>query len=217
METTETVPPSVVCDAGPVIHLDELGCLDLLNDFARLFLPAAVGREIARHRPAALRRRGFSWRHATARGPTPAALRVLARVLPLHRGEVEALPDSRLVHVRELYIEAERKTSATYNEALRLTGCQDSLNLRLVGPGGTYALWQLGDPVDEGGWGTGRTRMIERLLPHVRQCLAVRYALHEAGVLGESIAWLLDVAGIGVIHLTVPQRRDLARPANREY
>lgn len=91
METTETVPPSVVCDAGPVIHLDELGCLDLLHDFRRLLLPAVVRREIARHRPDALRRPGFSWRHVTARGPTPAALRVLARVLLLHDGEVEAL------------------------------------------------------------------------------------------------------------------------------
>ena len=24
---------TVVCDAGPAIHLDELGCLDLLKDF----------------------------------------------------------------------------------------------------------------------------------------------------------------------------------------
>ena len=84
METTETVPPSVVCDAGPVIHLDELGCLDLPNDFARLFLPAAVGREIARHRPAALRRRGFSWRHATAILLTDdAAARLAARGLDI--------------------------------------------------------------------------------------------------------------------------------------
>jgi len=24
---------TIVCDAGPAIHLDELGCLDLLKDF----------------------------------------------------------------------------------------------------------------------------------------------------------------------------------------
>ena len=111
------------------------------------------------------------------------------------------LPDSRLVHVRELYTEAERKTSAVYNEVLPLTSSQDSLFVRLDGPGGTRVVWAFADPGDEGGWGTGRTRMIERLLPHVRHCLAVRYALHEAGVLGESVTGLLDVAGIGVIHL----------------
>jgi hypothetical protein len=26
-------PLAVVCDAGPLIHLDELSCLDLLADF----------------------------------------------------------------------------------------------------------------------------------------------------------------------------------------
>ena len=90
METTET-GPHVVCDAGPVIHLDELGCLDLLHDFPRVIVPATVRGEIERHRPAALRRPGFSWRHAAPHGPSSAALRVLARVLPLHSGEVEAL------------------------------------------------------------------------------------------------------------------------------
>ena len=28
----------VVCDAGPIIHLDELGCLDLLADFNAILL-----------------------------------------------------------------------------------------------------------------------------------------------------------------------------------
>ena len=73
--------------------------------------------------------------------------------------------------------------------------------MRLDGPGGTRVVWALGDPVDAGGWGTDRTRMIERLLPHVRQCLAVRHALSEAGALGESVTGLLDLAGINVIHL----------------
>ena len=91
METTDIAPPVVVCDAGPVIHLDELGCLDLLHDFPDLIVSVAVRREIERHRPAALRRRGFSWRDATPCGSTSAALSVLARVLPLHSGEVEAL------------------------------------------------------------------------------------------------------------------------------
>ena len=111
------------------------------------------------------------------------------------------LPDSRLVHVSELYTEAERRTSATYNEVMPLTSSQDSLNVRLDGPGGTHVVWALADPVDAGGWGTVRTRMVERLLPHVRQCMVVRHALNEAGALGESLTGLLAVGGIGVIHL----------------
>ena len=116
------------------------------------------------------------------------------------------LPDGRLVHVSELYTEAERKTSAAYNEALSLATAQDGLNVRLDGPGGTRVVLVLGDPVDADGWGTVRTRMVERLLPHVRQCLVVRHALDEAGALGKSVTGLLDVAGLGVIHMDGSRR-----------
>ena len=44
----------VVCDAGPPIHLDEVGCLDLLADFRAVLIPVAVWQEIARHRPSLL-------------------------------------------------------------------------------------------------------------------------------------------------------------------
>ena len=114
---------------------------------------------------------------------------------------IRRLPDSQLVHNTELYTEAERKTSATYNEVQRLTESQDSLYARLVGPSGANMLWGLGDPVDAAGWSTDRTRMIERLLPHVRQFLLVRHALVEAEALGQSLEGLLDAAGTGVIHV----------------
>jgi hypothetical protein len=42
-------PTIVVCDAGPLIHLDELGCLDLLSDFLQVLVPDAVWNEVARH------------------------------------------------------------------------------------------------------------------------------------------------------------------------
>jgi len=50
MAQTETVI-RVVCDAGPVIHLDELGCLHLLADFETILVPDAVWLEVSRHRP----------------------------------------------------------------------------------------------------------------------------------------------------------------------
>lgn len=34
MTSTDPVIRLVICDAGPIIHLDELGCLDLLSNFA---------------------------------------------------------------------------------------------------------------------------------------------------------------------------------------
>ncbi len=46
--------PKVICDAGPLIHLDELGCLDLLTDFDQIIVPEVVWEEISRNRPSAL-------------------------------------------------------------------------------------------------------------------------------------------------------------------
>jgi len=43
--------PVVVIDAGPVIHLDELDCLDLLGGFSSLLTPETVWAEVRRHRP----------------------------------------------------------------------------------------------------------------------------------------------------------------------
>ncbi|MEA3416015.1 MAG: hypothetical protein U9R02_07655 [Thermodesulfobacteriota bacterium] len=37
MDKTKTTM-TVVCDAGPIIHLDELGCLHLLSDFQEILL-----------------------------------------------------------------------------------------------------------------------------------------------------------------------------------
>lgn len=111
------------------------------------------------------------------------------------------LPDGVLVHARELYTAAERRTSAAYNEALRKSDHQNSLNVRLDGPGGTRVVWTPADPVDADGWRSDRVRMVEELLPHVRQFVRVRHALVEAGALGQSLDALLDANGAGVIHL----------------
>ena len=111
------------------------------------------------------------------------------------------LPDGRLVHVRELYAGAEMKTSAMYNELMRRSDTQNSLYVRLDGPGRTHVVWGLGGPVETGGWRSDQARMIERLLPHVRQFVVVRHALAEAGAIGKSLAGLLNATGAGVIHL----------------
>jgi len=44
-----------ICDAGPVIHLDELNCLNLLCDFQEIILSDTVWGEIKHHRPTALK------------------------------------------------------------------------------------------------------------------------------------------------------------------
>ncbi len=94
---------AVVCDAGPLIHLDELGCLDLLSDFAAALVPEAVWLEVGRHRPSALRRRKVQLqRRAALPEPVP-ELKQLAEAFLLASGEVEALrlvqqlPDAMLL------------------------------------------------------------------------------------------------------------------------
>jgi predicted nucleic acid-binding protein len=44
----------VVCDAGPLIHLDEIAALDLLSDFSAVFVPDEVWGEVEHHRAEAL-------------------------------------------------------------------------------------------------------------------------------------------------------------------
>ena len=125
------------------------------------------------------------------------------------------LPESRLVPVGELYTEAEKKTSAAYNEALPRAGLRDGLHARMDGPGGSRITWTVAEPVDRDGWGSARTGMIAALLPHVRQFVTVRHALAEAGALGTSLAGLLDATGVGVVQLDRRARivaaNDLAR------
>ena len=111
------------------------------------------------------------------------------------------LLDSRLVHVKDLYTAEELKTSPTYNELLRRAGQQDSLNVRLDGPDESHITWGLGDPVDSDGWGSSRTTMVTRLLPHIRQFVRVRQALVRAEARNTTVAALLDNPRIGVLHL----------------
>jgi predicted nucleic acid-binding protein len=83
--------PLVVCDAGPLIHLDEVGCLDLLADFSEVLVPDAVWEEVLKHRPGALDHAAMTPRRVRPTAPEPPALEALAQVLSLHTGEREAL------------------------------------------------------------------------------------------------------------------------------
>ena len=53
VEPIDTVR-DIVSDAGPLIHLDEIGCLDLLEDFGSVMVPDQVWGEVLQHRPQAL-------------------------------------------------------------------------------------------------------------------------------------------------------------------
>jgi predicted nucleic acid-binding protein len=83
--------PLVVCDAGPLIHLDELGALDLLQGFAAIYVPGAVWQEVQHHRASALRRRRVRLRRVETVPQATPELASLIRTLSLGAGEEEAL------------------------------------------------------------------------------------------------------------------------------
>jgi predicted nucleic acid-binding protein len=83
--------PEAVCDAGPLIHLDELGALDLLADFAATLVPGAVWAEVERHRPEALSRPGCPLTRVAVTQTTDARLATLTKAMSLGMGEQEAI------------------------------------------------------------------------------------------------------------------------------
>ncbi|MGD8792938.1 MAG: DNA-binding protein [Anaerolineae bacterium] len=88
--------PAVVCDAGPLIHLDELGCLDLLADFSSVLVPEPVWREVAQHRANALAQTGVSLTRVKVALPDDTGFQVLVQALSLDVGEQAALSLMRL-------------------------------------------------------------------------------------------------------------------------
>lgn len=81
----------VVCDAGPLIHLDQFSSLELLADMGRIVVPAAVWDEVKRHRPTALTTKKLSLECVAVNEPLEAIVVALARVFSLDTGEREAL------------------------------------------------------------------------------------------------------------------------------
>lgn len=81
----------VICDSGPLIHLDELDCLALLNDFKSVLIPVQVWKEVAYHRPEALKRSGLSLQKIDVNISSEPAYQTLMRNLSLDLGEQAAL------------------------------------------------------------------------------------------------------------------------------
>ena len=80
----------VVCNAGPLIHLDEMDSLDLLADFEAVIVPEAAWAEVQRHRPAALEHMDIHFQRVEV-GEPDVQMETLMRALSLDAGETEAL------------------------------------------------------------------------------------------------------------------------------
>ena len=125
------------------------------------------------------------------------------------------LREGKLVRVADLFSAEERRTSATWNEALRLAGTRNGLNVRLHGRDGLRVTWAIADPV-AGDWDSGRIRTIRRLLPHLRNFIRVRQALAGAVALGSSLIDHVGHAGLAAIHLDRSGRIALANDRARD-
>ena len=88
MARTDTT--HIVCDAGPIIHLDELDSLGLLAGYV-ILVPEGVWQEISRHRPGALGQDTVQLFHTRVTLPEDAEFLTLIRAFALDAGEQEAL------------------------------------------------------------------------------------------------------------------------------
>ncbi len=88
---TENGGGTVVCDAGPLIHLDELDSLRLLGGFRQVIIPDPVCEEVNHHRPGCLGKSGLNLVREATRGPRHEETAVLGRLLALDAGEIAAL------------------------------------------------------------------------------------------------------------------------------
>jgi predicted nucleic acid-binding protein len=83
--------PGVICDAGPLIHLDEVDALDLLSDFPAVYVPETVWQEVVAHRPQALSRPEIRLSRVQVELPDDPVFWTLVRTFSLDRGEQEAI------------------------------------------------------------------------------------------------------------------------------
>lgn len=83
--------PLFICDAGPLIHLDELDSLDLLSETAPILVPHTVWIETLKHRPLLFSTKSIHFKRVSPSESVPLVFETLSQVLTLHEGEKEAL------------------------------------------------------------------------------------------------------------------------------
>ena len=111
------------------------------------------------------------------------------------------LPLGKLVPIRSLYSEKERKDSPVYCDEMPRAETEYGLNARMELPDGARITWQFANPVDGSEWSSQQVTMINRLMPHVTHFARVRRALIAGQALGQSLEALLGNDRIGIVHL----------------
>jgi predicted nucleic acid-binding protein len=82
---------AVVCDSGPIIHLDEVGCLSLLSDFLSVLVPHSVREEVLKHRQIPFEDSNAPWVIVSPIFPLEESMKSMCKMFSLAAGEVEAL------------------------------------------------------------------------------------------------------------------------------
>lgn len=89
MDRTESI---VICDAGPIIHLDELNCLELLK-FPRILIPEIVFTEISKYR--SIHFDNFPELEIVPNPTISKETQASASLYNLHQGEIAAITLAR--------------------------------------------------------------------------------------------------------------------------
>ena len=84
-------PLRIVCDAGPIIHLDELDCLHLLNDFQEILIGPTIQSEIQKNRQNIVMGVDLKFREIPLSVPADPTLSAMCRAFSLDAGEIESL------------------------------------------------------------------------------------------------------------------------------
>jgi predicted nucleic acid-binding protein len=81
----------VICDAGPILHLDELNSLNLLSDFTTVLIPKAVWQEVENHRPQAFQSAISNFSRINVEITASEPVQALSKALSLGAGEQQAI------------------------------------------------------------------------------------------------------------------------------
>jgi hypothetical protein len=87
----EQIDPAqtIVCDAGPLIHLDEISQIHLLNEWSEIKVPSIVWKEVRQHKPTLFQEAGIKFTKVSV--PIVPKVLELAPIMNLDLGEQAAL------------------------------------------------------------------------------------------------------------------------------
>ena len=111
------------------------------------------------------------------------------------------LPLRKLVSIRSLYSESERKNSPVYCSEMPRAQTENGLNMRMDLPHSARITWQFANPINGTKWSSQQVTTINQLMPHVTHFVRVRRALIEAQALGQFSEALLENNRVGIVYL----------------